>query len=80
MVLPEDIVPEKSMYVMGARILDILKNDYRSILDPISIYDRYIQLYPEIKVSYNYFLYALDWLFILNTIELTGNDKIKKCF
>ncbi|WP_149242603.1 ABC-three component system middle component 6 [Dyadobacter sp. 32] len=80
MILPQDTVPEKSMYVMGGRILDILQNEPFESVDPKYIFDKYVGKNPNIDITYNYFLYALDWLFILNAIEVTEKLKIKKCF
>jgi len=80
MILPQDISPEKSIYVMGGRILEILNNEPHKIVDPKLVYDKYIQTHSDIKITYNYFLYALDWLYLLNALELTENLKIKKCY
>jgi hypothetical protein len=80
MILPQDIIPEKSMFVMGSRILQILDKEPHNLIDPKIVYDKYISLHPEVKINYNYFLYALDWLYILNAIELTSNMRIKKCY
>jgi len=80
MILPQDIAPDKSMYVMGSRILYILNNEPHKIVDPKIIYEKYIRLHYETQITYNYFLYALDWLYILNAIEMTDTLKIKKCY
>lgn len=80
MILPQDITPEKSMYVMGSRIIEILNSEPHNTFDPKIVYDKYIQLHSEIKISYNYFLYALDWLYLLNAVKLTDNIRIKKCY
>ncbi len=79
MILPQDITPEKSMYVMGSRIIQILNKEPHNV-DPKLVYDKYSLIHPETKITYNYFLYALDWLYILNAIELTENLAIKKCY
>lgn len=80
MILPQDTIPEKSIYVMGSRIIQILNKEPHNIIDPKIIYDKYTLIHPEIKISYNYFLYALDWLYILNAVDLTENLGIKKCY
>ncbi|MGB8193822.1 MAG: ABC-three component system middle component 6 [Chitinophagaceae bacterium] len=79
MILPQDIAPEKSLYVMGARIIDILRKEPHDTVDPKKVYDVYNTLHLE-NITYNYFLYAFDWLYILNIIELTENNRLKKCF
>jgi hypothetical protein len=80
MILPQDIAPEKSLYVMGSRVLEILNSQPHNIVDPKIVFDKYIFLYEGSKITYNYFLYALDWLYLLNAIELTESIKIKKCY
>ncbi len=80
MILPQDITPEKSMYVMGSRIIQLLNNEPHKVVDPKLVYDKYIITYPEVKITYNYFLYAVDWLYILDAVELTSNTGIKKCY
>lgn len=80
MILPQDISPEKSMYVMGSRIIQLLNKEPHNVVDPKKIFDKYNMIHPEVKITYNYFLYALDWLYILNAIELTENLGIKKCY
>lgn len=80
MILPQDISPDRSMYVMGSRILEILNKDPHKIADPKLIYDKYMSQFPETTMTYNYFLYAIDWLYLLNAIDLTANLGIKKCY
>jgi hypothetical protein len=80
MILPQDISPEKSLYVMGSRIIQILNCEPHKTIDPKLIFDKYSFNHPESKITYNYFLYALDWLYLLNAIELTDNIRIKKCY
>lgn len=80
MILPQDIAPEKSMYVMGSRIIEILNREPHNVIDPKLVFDKYNQLHPETKITYNYFLYAIDWLYILNAIDITGSLGIKKCY
>ncbi len=80
MILPQDISPEKSLYVMGSRILQILNNEPHKAVDPKLVFDKYMLVHSDTRITYNYFLYALDWLFILNAVELTENIKLKKCY
>ena len=80
MILPQDISPEKSIFVMGSRILQILNNEPHKVIDPKIVYDKYSLCYPGIKITYNYFLYALDWLYILDVVDITENSRIRKCY
>lgn len=80
MILPQDIAPERSLYVMGARIIEILKGITHDSIDPKQVFDVYNRNYGEHNLSYNYFLYALDWLFLLNLIDINENTKLVKCY
>ena len=31
-------------------------------------------------ISFGYFMLTLDWLYLLNLVELTENGDIKKCY
>ena len=79
MILPIDNIPEKSLYVIGSQVLNIFKNDGRDVIDLNQLYDKYQKKFNQ-EISFNFFLYALDWLYILNLVELTDNHKIKKCY
>lgn len=80
MILPQDIAPEKSLYVMGARIIDLLKIHPHKTFDAKRIFDLYLNTHVENRITYNYFLYALDWLYILRIIDFDENNRLIKCF
>jgi len=77
MILPRELNPEKSLYVIGARVLGIIDDYHYGAIDVYVLYEFFKKKYPK-KISFNYFLYALDWLFIINSITLNGN-KVQKC-
>ncbi len=80
MITPKDILPEKSLYAIGATVISIINKAKTSEIDPEKIYQEFLSSHP-IDISYNYFLYSLDWLFLIGFIELNSNKrKIKKCF
>lgn len=79
MLLPQDITPDKSLYVIGGRIIHTFNMYKRSIIDPKDLYDLYIKHHGSNDLSFNYFMYGLDWLYIIGYIE-TYNNKIKRCF
>jgi len=80
MIISTETPPERSMYVLGASIIDILNRERALVMDPDKIYKRFTSSNPHTKISYNYFLYALDWLYLLGLVELTPQAMIKKCF
>jgi len=77
MILPKEIKPEKSLYVIGARILKILEEYHLGVIDVYLLYELFKS--ENKNISFNYFMYALDWLFIIDSIKLK-DTKIQKCF
>lgn len=69
--------PDKSLYVIGAGILVVLKSKNKSICDPAELFDSYKNINEKISISY--FFYALDWLYIVGLVELTKHGDIKLC-
>lgn len=80
MLLPQDVAPEKSLYVIGSQIINVFNIYKRSIIEPRELYNFYIDIYDIEDLSYSYFLYALDWLYMLGFIEIYKSTKIKRCF
>lgn len=80
MLLPQDIAPEKSLYVIGGRIIEIFNVINRRTIDTKSLYNLYISEFTKDNLSFSYFLYALDWLFIIGFIDIYNNTKVKRCF
>ena len=80
MLLPQDIAPEKSLYVIGGRIIAIFNVLNRRTIDTKSLYNLYISEFEKDNLSFSYFLYALDWLFIVGFIDIYNNTKVKRCF
>ncbi|MGG7468315.1 ABC-three component system middle component 6 [Chryseobacterium arthrosphaerae] len=78
MILSTHINPNKSLYVVGSRVIDILKG--RKLIDAQELHILYSNKYKSDNLNYNYFLYALDWLYILELIKINKNSKIKRCF
>lgn len=78
MILPTHIDANKSLYVIGSRIIELLKR--KKIIDAQELHILYSNTYKNEGINYNYFLYALDWLFLLELITINRNSKIKRCF
>jgi CRISPR/Cas system-associated endonuclease Cas3-HD len=77
MILGKDTNPSKHIYFLGAKVLDILKNDLQK---EINILDTFQKLNTEEKVSMNLFTLTLDWLYILGSVKKNKNGKLEKCF
>jgi len=69
--------PEKSLYVIGAKIIKIFQNNIYASRNIISLHDDYESQYG--KISYPYFIYSLDWLFIIGLIDLNKKGELTLC-
>lgn len=79
MIIDRDLVPEKNIYYLGGKVLEVLRDHQYDVVSPIEIFHQLERLIPT-KVSFDYFLLALDWLFILSKIEVDKKGDIVKCF
>jgi len=77
MIINDVSEPQKSLYVIGAAILDVLRDSYKKPIDPIRLFDLFHS--RNNKVSISYFYFGLDWLYLLNAIELDSFGNIKLC-
>lgn len=80
MIIPKDILPERSLYAIGANLLTNLRTIDETEVHIDSLFERFSSNYRQ-DISYSYYIYALDWLYLLGLIDF-GEDslKIKKCF
>ncbi len=80
MIAPRDIRPERSLYAVGGSLLSHMGQRKTSTISIDRLYEEFASGYEE-EISYSYYIYALDWLYLLGLIDLAeGNLKIKKCF
>ena len=72
MIMGNKIVKiEDSFVSMGGYILSILQNGTVSIDD---LYIEFNKSYPKKEISFDSFLYAVDFLFMINKIKIKKDD------
>ena len=69
--------PYKSLYVIGASILLLLRDNKYKIVDPLELYELFKQ--ENTKISLSYFIYGLDWLYMVGLVNLTESGDIALC-
>ena len=79
MIIDYDTKPEKNLYLIGYQVLNIFNDLSINKIDVKVLYYKYVDA-TKSKISFNYFLYALDWLYLLDLIEVSKNAEIKKCY
>lgn len=71
--------PSLSIYRLGSELLNILTSSPLKEFDTLFLYDSFKDKTPN-EISFGYFMLALDWLYLLDLIDLADNGDIKKCF
>jgi hypothetical protein len=74
MIIGKDIQPERKLYFLGGRVLELLQKSSQEE-DLISLY----HTLNDKEISINVLLLTLDWLFLLGVIKIS-KGKIIKCF
>lgn len=76
MIIDKNINPERDVYYLGAKAIDVLSSLDNDVID-------YFELFHNLnkvqKISINLYSLVLDWLFILGVIK-KNNGLIEKCF
>ncbi|EGR3275384.1 TPA: ABC-three component system middle component 6 [Vibrio parahaemolyticus] len=75
MIISNQQSQKLSLIVIGANILTIIKNSRD--MCPLAAFDIYREKYGDI--TFTYFSYGLDWLFICAAIDIDESGNIKKC-
>ncbi|MFB2681580.1 ABC-three component system middle component 6 [Shewanella mangrovisoli] len=77
MIISSSQSPQKSLLIIGANILKILREHSFESTNPLILMSKYNDIHDEI--SFSYLILALDWLFLIDTIKLTDTGDIKLC-
>lgn len=77
MIINKDINPERDLYYLGAKVIEILSSSE----DPrVVFFDVFEKLNNLEAVSVNLFALTLDWLYLAGAITDSENGNIVKCF
>lgn len=74
MVITE-IYPQDSLYALGAELLKILK-DKKTKYTLLELYNVFVEIR---SVELKQFILTLDWLFLINAVDITDDGFIAKC-
>lgn len=77
MIVSKDIHPERDVYYLGAKIIDIVD---RTKGKDVNFLDTFQKLNKKEKVSIGLYTLALDWLFLMGAIKRTDKGNLVKCF
>lgn len=77
MIVNKNINPERDLYYLGGKIIEILNNSDKKEFDYFELYNG---LNKNHSISINLFSLILDWLFILGVIKIGKKGSLVKCF
>ncbi|WP_369692497.1 ABC-three component system middle component 6 [Denitrobacterium detoxificans] len=79
MILPtKGISPERSLLGIGAEVLEILKRPM-SVSEVWTAYKRRANRGRRDFVSFDWFILALDLLYIIGAVSINSNRRLEKC-
>lgn len=77
MILNPDTHPERDIYFIGGKVIEILDEHVSPEIDILEIYT---SIKNSTGISFNLFILSLDWLFLLGVINKGTTGGIIKCF
>lgn len=77
MIVNKNINPERDLYYLGGKVIEILDNSNNAKFDYFELYSN---LNKNHDISINLFTLVLDWLFILGAVKKDKKGLLEKCF
>lgn len=75
MIVDGDKHPERNIYFIGAKQLELLRSKKSAEHDILDLFEKYNKK-SLIKISFDYHLLGLDWLFLLGAVQVNDNGNI----
>ena len=77
MIINSNITPDRDLYYLGGKVIEVLVSNEEQEVDYFDLFQR---VNTELKISLNLYTLVLDWLFIIGVINNAEKGLIKKCF
>lgn len=77
MIVNKNINPERDLYYLGGKVIELLDNSNNPKFDYFELYSN---LNKNHDISINLFTLVLDWLFILGAVKKDKKGLLEKCF
>lgn len=77
MIVNKNINPERDLYYLGGKVIELLDNSNNTKFDYFELYSN---LNKNHDISINLFTLVLDWLFILGAVKKDKKGLLEKCF
>ena len=76
MIVSKDINPEREVYYLGAKIIEIIEH----APNDVDFFDLYQKVHSLEGISMELYSLTLSWLFIVGVVENIEKGNIRKCF
>lgn len=77
MIVSKDTNPERDLYYLGAKVIEILASENKKDVDFFTVFEK---LNASVRVSVSLFVLTLDWLYLIGAIKESNLGSIRKCF
>jgi hypothetical protein len=77
MIVEKNTNPKYDLYFLGAKIIEFFLAKNAREYDYFALYKEFL---PNEKIGIKLYSLALDWLFLLNAIQVGPNGTVKRCF
>ena len=77
MIVSRDINPERDLYYLGSKVIEVIAEEANEIVD---FFDVFKKVSATEKVSIGLYSLTLDWLYLLGVIDNSDKGNIKRCF
>lgn len=79
MILSDSAKPNQTLYFLGAKLLKCIKEKPYKKLDITPLFDDFC-LSLDKSISFTQYIYTLNWLFLLDLIDLDEEGDVIVCF
>jgi hypothetical protein len=77
MIVSHDIKPERDLYFLGGKVIEIILSYEENEIDFFDLFER---VNKKLEITISLFTLVLDWLFILGLIKNSKNGLLRICF
>ena len=77
MIVNKNINPERDLYYLGGKVIEVLNSFNQKEVD---YFDLFLSVNKLNKITLNLYSLVLDWLFIIQVIKKGDKGFIIKCF
>lgn len=79
MILSNSVKPEHTIYYLGAKLIQCIQEQSLAILDSIELFEKFKNK-TNSKITFVQYMYTLNWLYLLDLVELNDKGDIIVCF